>query len=78
MSVLTVNANVSFNHLKEMLEVTDGNLASHLKTLENTGYIRVIKTFSGRKPNTTYEITETGRTSFEKHLKALEDLLKQL
>jgi DNA-binding MarR family transcriptional regulator len=78
MSVLSVNSRGSFNHLKEVLEVTDGNLASHLKSLENAGYIAVIKRFKNRKPNTSYEITPEGAAAFENHLKALEEILKQL
>lgn len=78
MSVLSVNSRASFNHLKEVLDVTDGNLASHLKSLENAGYIAVIKSFKNRKPNTNYEITPTGTTAFESHLLALEEILKQL
>jgi len=77
MSVLLANNQVSFNDLKEMLEVTDGNLASHLKYLEKEGYITVIKSFSNRKPNTVYEITEAGKLAFEKHLNVLEEILKQ-
>jgi len=78
MSVLSVNSKVSFNDLKEVLEVTDGNLASHLKSLESAGYITVIKTFKDRKPNTQYEITSSGAGAFESHLKALEEILKQI
>lgn len=78
MSVLSVNPRVSFNQLKEVLEVTDGNLASHLKSLETAGYIAVIKRFKNRKPNTSYEITPLGTTAFDAHLKALEEILKQL
>ena len=78
MSILSVNSHASFNHLKEVLEVTDGNLASHLKSLENAGYILVNKSFKNRKPNTSYEITPAGTEAFECHLKALEDILKQL
>jgi DNA-binding MarR family transcriptional regulator len=78
MSILSVNSRVSFNYLKEVLEVTDGNLASHLKALEKEGYIAVIKTFKNRKPNTTYEITPPGSTAFDSHIEALEDILKQL
>ena len=78
MSVLSVNSRASFNHLKEVLEVTDGNLASHLKSLEKAGYIEVIKSFKNRKPNTNYEITSSGAEAFESHLKALEEILKQL
>ncbi len=78
MSVLSVNNRSSFNDLKEVLEVTDGNLASHMKSLEGAGYIKVIKSFKNRKPNTNYEITNEGVKAFEDHLKALEEILKQL
>lgn len=78
MSVLLVNTKATFNHLKEMLEITDGNLASHLKLLEKTEYITVTKTFANRKPNTSYEITEAGKVAFDRHLQALEDILKRL
>lgn len=78
MSVLSVNAKVTFNDLKEMLELTDGNLASHLKSLESAGYITVIKTFKDRKPNTRYEITLSGAEAFDSHLKTLEEILKHL
>ena len=53
MSVLVVNDEISFNDLKQMLEVTDGNLATHLVSLEENGYIKVHKGFIGRKTNTT-------------------------
>ncbi|MDR2804917.1 MAG: transcriptional regulator [Dysgonamonadaceae bacterium] len=76
MSILSVNDSVNFNTMKELLELTDGNLASHLRTLENEGYIRSIKQFIGRKPNTNYEMTETGNNAFKEHLNALEKLIK--
>jgi len=76
MSVLVVAPLASFNDLKEALEITDGNLASHLKSLESAGYIQVHKKFSGRKPNTTYEITPLGKNAFELHLKALEEIIR--
>jgi DNA-binding MarR family transcriptional regulator len=77
MSVLVVNERYDFNSLKELLAVTDGNLASHLKGLEKEEYIMVQKSFVGRKPNTTYQATEKGRTAFKQHLDALEQLIKQ-
>ncbi|SDM26799.1 Winged helix DNA-binding domain-containing protein [Daejeonella rubra] len=77
MSVLVANENYDFNSLKELLEVTDGNLASHLKALEKEEYILVNKTFIGRKPNTQYAVSEKGRSAFIKHLEALENLIKQ-
>ena len=76
MSVLMVNDTYDFNSLKETLNVTDGNLASHLKTLEEKGMIKVDKQFIGRKPNTSYSATETGISDFQQHLKALENLIK--
>jgi DNA-binding HxlR family transcriptional regulator len=77
MSVLVANENYDFNSLKDLLEVTDGNLASHLKAIEKEEYILVNKTFIGRKPNTQYAVSEKGRSAFIKHLEALEDLIKQ-
>jgi len=76
MSVLMVNDEVSFNDLKEVLEITDGNLASHLKTLEENGVIKVEKGFIGRKTNTTYAITKTGERDFRQHITALEKMIK--
>lgn len=76
MSVLSVNNSYDFNSLKQMLGVTDGNLASHLKTLEENNMIMVNKQFIGRKPNTRYSITETGTRLFKSHLEALEDIIK--
>lgn len=76
MSALTVNDDMDFNNLKELLEVTDGNLASHLKSLENSEYIKVIKEFKGRKPNTRYVATRIGKNAFVKHIEAIEQLLK--
>jgi DNA-binding HxlR family transcriptional regulator len=75
MSVLTVNNTVDFNTLKELLDVTDGNLASHLKALEKEEMIKMKKKFIGRKPNTTYSITEYGLNAFNAHINALEKLL---
>jgi DNA-binding HxlR family transcriptional regulator len=76
MSVLMVNDSCDFNSLKDTLDVTDGNLASHLKTLEANDLIRVNKQFLGRKPNTSYSITKKGSGLFHDHLKALEDIIK--
>ncbi|HEX2533785.1 MAG TPA: transcriptional regulator, partial [Chitinophagaceae bacterium] len=67
MSVLMVNEEVSFNDLKGMLEVTDGNLATHMVTLEESGFIKVHKGFIGRKTNTTYSVTKTGEKAFRDH-----------
>ncbi len=77
MSVLVANESYDFNSLKELLGVTDGNLASHLKALEKEEYISVIKSFLGRKPNTRYKASAKGVAAFKKHLEALENLIKQ-
>lgn len=77
MSVLVTNDGYEFNSLKEMLGVTDGNLASHIKALEKEKYLSVSKSFVDRKPNTKYKITERGRNAFRKHLDALEAVVKQ-
>ncbi|MBE9668611.1 transcriptional regulator [Mucilaginibacter boryungensis] len=76
MSILVVNERYDFNALKELLGVTDGNLASHLKGLEKEEYILVNKSFLGRKPNTNYEATTKGKQAFKAHLDALEQLIK--
>jgi DNA-binding HxlR family transcriptional regulator len=75
MSILLVNEWVDFNTLKEYLEVTDGNLASHLKSLESSHFIEVKKQFVGRKPKTTYRCTGNGKLAFQNHLSALERLI---
>ena len=78
MSSLMVNNEVNFNELKELIQVTDGNLASHLKTLEESGYIKVQKGFIGRKTNTTYSVTRAGEKAFKQHLDAVEQMIKKL
>lgn len=76
MSALTLNNKLDFNSLKEYLDLTDGNLATHLKMLEREEFIGVEKSFIDRKPNTKYFITEEGKQAFDDHLKALETLIK--
>lgn len=78
MSALMVNEEVNFNELKELIQVTDGNLASHLKTLEDHEYVKVQKGFIGRKTNTTYSATKTGQAAFKAHLEALEQMIKSM
>jgi len=77
MSVLMVSEEVDFISLRETLDVTDGNLSSHLRALEDAGYLASEKRFIGRKPNTRYIITPEGADSFTKHISALEELLKK-
>lgn len=72
-----VNDSISFNSLKDLLGVTDGNLASHLKNLEKKEYIDIRKSFVDRKPNTTYTATYEGKRAFKQHIEAIEQLLKK-
>lgn len=76
MSILMVNEEVNFNDLKQMLEVTDGNLATHLVNLEENGYIKVHKGFIGKKTNTTYAATKSGQKAFQEHIAALETMIR--
>ena len=76
MAVLLASESVSFNDLKDVLDLTDGNLASHVAALEKAGYVLVSKQFIGKKPNTTYNATAEGKAAFQAHLAALEKLLR--
>ena len=78
MSILMVNEEINFNDLKQLMAVTDGNLASHIKSLEENGYLKVNKGFVGRKTNTTYAVTKTGEKAFQQHLAALEKMIKTI
>ena len=75
MSALMVNTDISFNELKELLNITDGNLASHLKTLEENDFVKIHKGFIGKKTNTTYAVTRAGEKAFKIHLTALEKMI---
>ncbi|MDX2001545.1 MAG: transcriptional regulator [Chitinophagales bacterium] len=76
MSVLMVNETIDFNTLKDMLNVSDGNLASHISALEKISYIKVTKQFIGKKTNTSYAVSPIGKKAFQEHLDALEKLIK--
>ena len=76
MSALMVNEEMNFNDLKDLLNITDGNLASHLKALEENKIIKVEKGFIGRKTNTTYAITKLGEKTFKTHIEALEKMIR--
>ncbi|MFN3801597.1 MULTISPECIES: winged helix-turn-helix domain-containing protein [Belliella] len=77
MSVLMANEQYDFNGFKELMEVTDGNLSSHLRTLEKQGYVEVEKSFVGRKPQSNYSATTAGKVAFQNHLNYLENLINQ-
>jgi DNA-binding MarR family transcriptional regulator len=76
MSILMVNDQVEFTMLKELLQITDGNIASHISGLEKLGYVSVTKQFVGKKPNTSYAVTKAGKDAFAKHIQALEQLIQ--
>ena len=78
MSLLMVDEWVEFKRLKEMLVLTDGRLASHLKVLEEEGFVTLKKEFIGRKPRTSYKATRLGKKAFQDHLSALEALIKSM
>ena len=77
MSILMVNDYVDFGTLKEQLQITDGNLASHINALEKLKYIQVRKQFVGKKPNTSYTASKAGKKAFSGHLDALEKLISK-
>ena len=76
MSMLMVNDWVDYKEIKANLDLTDGNLASHINGLEKLNYIEIRKGFIGKKTNTSYKITENGRQAFTIHINALEKLIK--
>jgi DNA-binding MarR family transcriptional regulator len=74
-AALAVSAELSFNELKSMLGLTDGNLSAHSRTLEEAGYIVVEKSFRGRRPYTAMHLTAKGRRAFERYLGALRQII---
>jgi DNA-binding MarR family transcriptional regulator len=77
MSLLAASESLSFKELKEYLKMTDGNLSVHMRTLEESGYVSVRKSFVNRKPRTDYSLTPEGRQAFQEHIQALEEIIKQ-
>jgi len=76
--LLVREGELDFQTLKRELGVTDGNLSQHLRVLEEAGIIRVKKRFVGRRPRTTYRLTEDGLKRFEIYLQGLQELLRSL
>jgi len=68
-------AKLEFTELRRLLDVTDGNLGTHLVTLENAGYVEIEKTFVGKKPRTRVSLTRAGRRAFEAHVQYLQDII---
>jgi DNA-binding MarR family transcriptional regulator len=77
MSLLAATESLTFKELRDLLEMTDGNLSVHMRTLEESGYISVRKDFVKRKPQTTYALTAGGRAAFAEHIEALESIIEQ-
>ncbi|NPA91623.1 MAG: transcriptional regulator [Chloroflexi bacterium] len=75
LNALPEDAQLDFSALRNMLDVTDGNLATHLRKLEDAGYIAVEKTFVGRRPRTYIALTPQGRQAFAEHVQALREIL---
>ncbi len=75
---LYAHGEVSFNDLQEALDVTEGNMSSHLGRMEDAGAVEVKKEFVDKKPRTTYQLTDEGRELFETHVKTLESLIDNL
>jgi DNA-binding MarR family transcriptional regulator len=78
MSMLLVEDSVDYNTMKENLELTDGNLASHIKALEKEEFIKIVKSFFGKKPHTRYYVTKLGKKAFLAHIDAIENLIKKV
>ena len=76
MSALAVNESLTFNELKGLLDITDGNLSVHARKLEEAGYVTCIKSFEGRIPKTEYRLTGAGRKALERYLNHMEDLIR--
>ena len=75
MSILSVNEWISYKEVKNLLDLTDGNLASHIQSLEKINFLEIKKQFIGKKPLTTYRITEIGKNAFKDHVSGLEKLI---
>lgn len=75
-SALAVDETLSFNDLKELLQVTDGNLSGHARKLEDAGYVECIKGYEGRVPRTDYRLTDEGRAALEDYLAHMEALIR--
>jgi DNA-binding MarR family transcriptional regulator len=75
-SALAVNASLTFNELKQLLNATDGNLSVHARKLEDAGYVACTKSFAGRLPKTEYRLTAAGRRALEKYLDHMEALIR--
>jgi DNA-binding HxlR family transcriptional regulator len=78
LSALSVNASLTFNELKRLLDTTDGNLSVHARKLEEAGYLSCTKSFEGRIPRTDYRLTAAGRRALERYLDHMEALIQAM
>jgi DNA-binding MarR family transcriptional regulator len=76
MSALAVNAQLTFNELKALFDVSDGNLSAHARKLEEAGYIECSKSFAGRRPKSEYRLTPVGRQALYRYLEHIEAVIK--
>ena len=77
MSLLAATPELSFTEMREALSMTDGNLSVHLKTLQESGYVAVTKSYQDRKPLTTCSLTKSGREAFSTYISLLEQIVRQ-
>jgi DNA-binding HxlR family transcriptional regulator len=76
MSALAVNEQLSFNELKALFDVSDGNLSAHARKLEEAGYIVCSKFFAGRRPKSEYRLTPVGRKALYRYLEHIEAVIR--
>ena len=76
MSALAVNERLTFNELKSLFDVSDGNLSAHARKLEEAGYLECNKSFEGRRPKSEYRITAAGRKALHRYLEHIEAVIK--
>jgi len=76
-SLLAANAELSFTEIRDLLQMTDGNLSVHLRTLQEAGYIAITKTYRQRRPLTTCALTPAGREAFTRYVGLLEEIVRQ-
>jgi DNA-binding MarR family transcriptional regulator len=77
MSMLAASPELSFTELRDTLGMTDGNLTTHIRTLQETGYVSVTKSYQDRRPLTTCSLTVRGRKSFSEYVNLLEQIVRQ-
>ena len=77
MSMLAASAELSFTELREALEMTDGNLTTHIRTLQEAGYVSVTKSFHNKRPLTTCALTAQGKKAFTNYINLLERIVQQ-